>query len=640
MQLADFIETRLEAILADWEKFAGTLLPAAHGLDSPALRDLASEMLEQAVRDMRSSQSPLQQRRKSHGELADNSQQLTVSAQGHAAERLSMTFSQEQLVSEFRALRASVVRLWLDQNNAAATCPEIDGLVRFNEAIDQLLTESLSWFDQRTQEARTQWLQQYRALADLSPLAILVNSGEAFVYANTAAARLLGAASAGDVMGRSPTDIVIPEAREVVKERIQTVLSGKPVPMMELLWRRLDGSPIPVEVSAGPVTWEGRQCVQVIAQDISERKRSEEVLREADRRKDEFLATLAHELRNPLAPIQAGVNILEMTSTRPDADRHALEIVSRQVKHLKRLIDDLLDLSRISRGKIALHLSSTDLVRVTHEAIENFADAFRKGGRELTLETTAESLLVNGDPSRLLQVISNLLHNALKFTQEGGHVWVSLTRSDHEARLSVRDDGIGISPEAQKHLFQTFMQVDSVRKGGLGIGLSLAKQLVVLHGGTLEAHSEGLGRGVEMVIRLPLAIKAGPEPTTPAGQADKERIRDRRLLVVDDNADAAEAMAMLLGIMGAQVRVAHDGASALGLIDEFKPDTVFLDIAMPGSDGYAVAREIRGKGYPWPLRLVAVTGFGQASDREKARAAGFDHHLIKPANIEEIAALL
>ena len=364
-------------------------------------------------------------------------------------------------------------------------------------------------------------------------------------------------------------------------------------------------------------------------------------LREADRRKDEFLATLAHELRNPLAPVRMGIRILRMTGAQAEA-QPVLGMMERQLQHLTRLLDDLLDVSRITQGKIALHIERVDLRRVVDAAVETSRPAIDEMHHAFSASVPDEPLWIDGDAVRLAQVLSNLLMNAARYTPEGGRIALSARRCGDDVEISVRDNGYGIPRERLGSIFEMFTQLESplakhVR--GLGIGLSLARGLVALHRGTIEARSEGPGRGSEFTVRLP----AGPtraddahavanEPVAPAPQ--------RRMLVVDDNRDAASSLAMFLQLMGHDVRVAHDGEKAIEIAEEYRPQTVFLDLGMPGTDGYEVCRRIRNASWGRNVRLIAITGWGQEEDRRKSAAAGFDVHLVKPVDPEALEDLL
>ena len=376
---------------------------------------------------------------------------------------------------------------------------------------------------------------------------------------------------------------------------------------------------------------------------LYERDRAAEALKEADRRKDEFVAVLAHELRNPLAPIRNSLQILRLTSENDPPTERVREMMERQVNHMVRLVDDLLEVSRITSGKIELRKERVALSAIVDNAVETsqpLIDAFR---HHLTIELPYEPVFVEGDPVRLAQVIGNLLNNAAKYSDESGQIWINAERRGDMASITVRDSGLGIAPEVLPHVFNLFMQADRSpgrSQSGLGIGLTLVKTLVEMHGGTVEARSEGPGKGSEFVVRLPIANgDAAVDPPPPAEADDHSPLR-RRVLVVDDNRDAADSLALLLQLLGAEVRVAYDGPEALRLAASYQPSAVFLDIGMRGMDGYEVARRIREDPELRGMTLVALTGWGQHDDRRRSRMAGFDHHLIKPADVSALESLL
>ncbi len=366
-------------------------------------------------------------------------------------------------------------------------------------------------------------------------------------------------------------------------------------------------------------------------------------LREADHRKDEFLATLAHELRNPLAPIRNGLEILRRSGQLVGSAARARDMMERQLAHMVRLVDDLLDVSRISRGKVDLRLSPLQVQAVLDHALEASRPAIDLGGHSLVLQVPLHPLPVSGDLTRLAQVVSNLLNNAAKYTPSGGRIELSARAEGDRAVIQVKDNGTGISAEMLPRVFDLFAQVDRTlarAQGGLGIGLSLARQLVGLHGGEIEAESSGLGLGSCFTVRLPLAGEPPPQAFVP-GDADRAMTATAtRVLVVDDNVDGAESLALMLGLQGHEVRTAHDGAAALQLAAGWRPDVVLLDIGLPGMSGYEVARRLRSQQPDPALMLVAVTGWGTEDDQRRSAEAGFDHHLTKPVEATALEAVL
>ncbi len=378
--------------------------------------------------------------------------------------------------------------------------------------------------------------------------------------------------------------------------------------------------------------------------DITELRQAEATLKEADQRKDEFLATLAHELRNPLGAINYAVGVLNIVGSDNETARRARATISRQMAHTVRFIDDLLDVGRITGGKLVLRNEPLNLADVIDAALDLCRPSLEQAGLELSLSLPPEVVHLQGDKVRLAQAISNLLHNACKFTRKGGRVTLTLQREGTEAVVRVRDTGIGIAMPDMDRVFDMFTQVASPLKGpqqGLGIGLALARGLIAMHGGTIEARSEGPGQGSEFVVRLPaqpalVDIPAVDAPSLPA----RPVLSPRRILVVDDNADNAETLALLLGLEGHEVETAADGPSALKKAERSKPAIVLLDIGLPGLDGYAVCRAIRSTPWGQDMVIVALTGWGLEEDRRKTEKAGFDAHLVKPVEYHELLQVL
>jgi len=367
-------------------------------------------------------------------------------------------------------------------------------------------------------------------------------------------------------------------------------------------------------------------------------------VQDADRRKNEFLSMLAHELRNPLAPIRNGVHLLRALGRLDPGVCEVRDMMDRQVQQLVRLVDDLLDISRITRGKIRLQTEPTDLAAVVARAVETCRPLIDERQHRLALALPPQPLRVTGDAVRLAQVVGNLLHNAAKYTEEGGEIWLSVAREGDQAIVRVRDTGMGIPAEMLGCVFDLFMQIDRSldrSQGGLGLGLTLVRRLVEMHAGSVEAHSAGPCLGSEFVVRLPaLPDEVAADAPAPPALDLQARGPGRRVLVVDDNKDAAESLALLLRVAGHDVRVCQDGPSALRTAAEYYPEAVLLDIGLPGMNGYEVARRLRGQPDTERALLVALTGYGQDEDQRRAREAGFDHHFVKPADLEALAALL
>jgi len=376
---------------------------------------------------------------------------------------------------------------------------------------------------------------------------------------------------------------------------------------------------------------------------IAELQRAEEALREADRRKSEFVAILAHELRTPLAPIRNAVEILRRSGGDEQRVKPATEMMQRQVGQMVRLVDDLLDMSRISRGKIQLRMEPVELASVVHHAVEAVRPLCESMDHELTVTLPPEPTYLNADPTRLAQVIGNLLNNASKFTEKGGRIRLTVGREGKQALIRVQDTGIGIAAEQLPRIFEMFTQADTSLErspGGLGLGLTLVKNLVEMHAGTVEARSGGVGQGSEFVVRLPLL--SGSPPTLSPESSDVKLVAtvQRRILIVDDNQDSAESLATLLKLTGHEVHIAHDGLEAVEEAAAFQPQVVLLDIGLPGINGYEAARRIREQQRSKALTLVALTGWGQEEDRRRSEEAGFDAHMVKPVDFAALIKLL
>jgi signal transduction histidine kinase len=360
---------------------------------------------------------------------------------------------------------------------------------------------------------------------------------------------------------------------------------------------------------------------------------------QANRAKDEFLAMLGHELRNPLAPITTALQLMRLRGG--DALSAERTIIERQVRHMTRLVDDLLDVARVARGKVVLNKAPIELAEILSRALETVSPALEERAHQLSVSVPARGLLVEADDQRLAQVFANLLTNAAKYTERGGHIQVGAQIAGGLVRVVVRDSGVGIETQQLPHIFDLFVQGrPGLANGGLGIGLSIVRNLVTLHGGTVSAHSEGPGRGSEFVVLLPLAAPdtAAPRPAAPAARG-AFRTDARRVLIVDDNRDAADSLSEGLIACGHVTVVAYDGPAALTAASTFLPQLALLDIGLPAMDGYELARRLRAEG-PADLKLVAITGYGLDSDRERTRAAGFHHHLVKPIDLDTVEALV
>jgi PAS domain S-box-containing protein len=489
------------------------------------------------------------------------------------------------------------------------------------------------------------------AIVESSDDAIVSKSLDGIIQTWNAAAERLFGFSAEEAVGRH-ISLIIPPERAAEEDRIiETLKAARRIDHFDTVRLRKDGQPVLVSLTISPVRDEAGRVVGAskIARDITERRRLEDNLRrlaadlsEADRRKDEFLATLAHELRNPLAPIRNALQILRL-SPDPTAQEQARALMQRQLEQMVRLVDDLLDVSRISTGKIQLRREPVRLQEVVHNAVEISRPAIDHMSHQLTVTLPEQPLVVDGDPTRLAQVFSNLLNNSAKYTARGGHIELRAERQGNDALLSVKDNGIGIAADHLPGLFQMFAQVHSARdraQGGLGIGLTLVKRLVEMHGGNVDVKSAGLGLGSEFIVRMPLLVDV-PDAAVPVKQVETPAPRSSlRVLIVDDNRDSADSLAMLLRIMGNDIRTAYDGQRGVEEAEAFRPNVVLLDIGLPKLDGYEACRRIREEAWGREMVLIAVTGWGQEDDRRRSHEAGFDYHLVKPVDPHALMNML
>ena len=484
---------------------------------------------------------------------------------------------------------------------------------------------------------------------------------------NAGAERLFGYSPA-EAIGQSMTLIIPTERRAEESEILRRIRRGERVEHFETVRVAKNGQTLDVSLTISPVRDRHGRVVGAskVGRDITARKRAAEEaqaaqkllmesrdelqrlnaeLSEADRRKDEFLAVLAHELRNPLAPIRNAVHYLGLKASPDPALRNARDIIDRQIRHLVRLVDDLLDISRISSGKIGLQKERVSLSLIVTNAVEASRPAIESENHQLTVTLPSESVYLEADLTRLAQVLQNLLNNAAKYTPPGGRIGLHSEFDGHSVAIRVVDSGIGIPREMLPRVFDMFTQVDrSIERssGGLGIGLTLVQRLVELHGGTVEARSEGPDKGSEFIVRLPASVESS-EDAAPANSSDAKSVRRVRVLIVDDNIDSADTLTEMLRASGHDVDTAYDGAAGLAAVDSHQPDVVLLDIGLPKVNGYDVARKIRQSDPQRRIVLVAVTGWGQDEDRRRSQHAGFDHHLVKPvdpASLDRIFALI
>jgi PAS domain S-box-containing protein len=475
---------------------------------------------------------------------------------------------------------------------------------------------------------------QLKLIADAMPALIsYIGSDGTYRFTNRQYESWFGK-PADQVIGRHVSEVLGSEAYEVVRPRLERAMLGTRVFFEQQIPyargpREVAVHYIPDVDANGAV----RGCFALV-EDVSARKRAERALREADRRKDDFLAILGHELRNPLAPIRNVAHILGRGSADPEAVRRAAELLERQASQLTHLVDDLVDVGRIMRGRVVLEREAVQMPAIMDNAVESVRSLLEAKKLTVMVWRSDSALSVDADPVRLCQVVANLLSNAIKYSPEGGRIELRLESTLSEAVLSVRDDGAGIDPQLLPQIFDQFLQGDRSldrEEGGLGIGLTIVKHLVELHGGRVEALSDGLGLGSEFRVYLPrIEVPAGELSQTPRDTA--QTAVKRRVLVVDDNQDAADSLSELLRMSGHEVAVVGDGTQALGKLDEFRADVVLLDIGLPRMDGFMVAHAIRARyphSHPRP-RLLALTGFARDEDRHSALRSGFDGYLAKP----------
>jgi PAS domain S-box-containing protein len=485
--------------------------------------------------------------------------------------------------------------------------------------------------------------ERFRALANNARAAIFVKDLDGrYTIANPVTCEVLG--QSGSIVGRTDHELLPPEIADALRQRdLEVISSRRPIEVEEVI-RRAGSERWFLSVKFPMIGNAGEpEGVCGVAIDITDRKLAEQALRQADQRKDEFLATLAHELRNPLAPISNSLHILRMAQDIDPAIQRVHEIMERQTNYLVRLVEDLLDVSRIAQNKIELRTELVDLAAVVRSAVETSRPLVEAGGHQLAISLPPEAITLEADPVRLAQVLTNLLNNAAKYTPQGGQIWLTGGQDDAGAFLCVRDNGVGIAPEMLPRVFEKFAQLGAPQTrphGGLGIGLALAKSLVELHGGRLEGHSDGIGRGSQFTIRLPLARQArSADERQRAPLTRSATPLARRVLVVDDARDSAFILGRLLEAIGQRVLTARDGFSALDIARAERPDVVISDIAMADMDGYELARRLRQLPGLERMLLVALTGYSQDSDRQRARDAGFDHHLVKPVNVQTLERL-
>jgi PAS domain S-box-containing protein len=520
-------------------------------------------------------------------------------------------------------------RIWLPDGSCGVVCYFSD--ISRHVLVRQALAENEQWMRNNQRKLRL--------VADHAPVLIAhCDSDGRYKFVNKPYAASFGL-HPKDVVGKCIEEVVGESTYARFKEHVEKALSGEPTEFEVEIPFKVGGTQF-VRCGYTP-EWDGGTVVGFVAAitNITDRKRAEEGLREADRKKSEFIATLAHELRNPLAPISSGLRVMRTTGGNHEKTQQMME---RQVQHMVRLVDDLMDVSRISQGKLTLQKERIDLAAVLNSAVETSRPDIEKAGQQLSLQLPPQPIIVEADAVRLSQVFTNLLNNAAKYSDRHGLIRLAVKLQGSSAVVSVRDEGIGIAGDQLPHIFKMFSQVDrSIERsrGGLGIGLSLVSRLVDMHGGTIEAHSEGLGKGSEFIVKLP--ILAGASPAQPKPSRDYASMKSSlRVLVVDDNRDSADTLAMVLQLSGNETQVSYDGEQALRAYDTFRPDVMLLDIGMPTLSGHEICRRIRSKPCGKNVVMIAQTGWGQDEDRKMTHEAGFDHHMTKPVSTDTIMKIL
>jgi PAS domain S-box-containing protein len=488
------------------------------------------------------------------------------------------------------------------------------------------------------------------AIVESSTDAILSKSLDGVIHTWNAAAQRMFGYTAEQAIGRHISFLIPADRADEEERNTKRIRAGEAVEHFETVRRRSDGETVHVSLTLSPIRDEQGRVIGAskIVRDITDRKHTEErvygllsELKRADRRKDEFLATLAHELRNPLAPIRNTLEILKRAQGQVEAFEDICGMMERQVNHLSRLVDDLLDVSRIVRDRMELRKEQVELNSIVHQSIEACGTLAERGGLQLTVNIAPQPIYLHADPVRLSQVFGNLLNNACKYTDPGGKVVLAIEREGSDVVVKVTDTGVGIPTDKLSSVFEMFAQIDRTlerSQGGLGIGLMLVKRLVEMHGGTVTAHSEGPGMGSEFVVRLPILVSP-PGPVAPS-PAELSPAPPRRVLVVDDNEDSASSLAKLLRMTGNETRIAHDGLAAVTSAEEFRPDVVLLDIGLPLLNGYDACQRIRQQSWGKDIVMVALTGWGQEDDRRRSKAVGFDHHLVKPLDYAALMMVL
>ena len=490
------------------------------------------------------------------------------------------------------------------------------------------------------------------SIVESSTDAIISKSLDGTIQTWNAAAETLFGYTSEQAVGKHVSLIIPPERIAEEDEIITRLRAGQRIEHFETERLRSDGQHITVSLTISPLKDDSGNVIGAskIARDVTERRQLEDNLRKlaadlslADQRKNEFLATLAHELRNPLAPISNMIEVVKRAGNNGELLKQAHETIERQLAQMVRLVDDLLDLNRITHDRLELRRSDVELATVIEQAVEVARPLIDAADQKLTIDLPDDEIYLNADQARLAQVFGNLLNNSCKYTRPNGAISLSARRNgDDEVLVSVRDNGAGIPADKLDRIFDMFMQVDRSSdrsQDGLGIGLTLVKRLVEMHGGSIEVHSAGEEQGSEFVVHLPIISKPAAA-STPVSHVAPESSSQCRILIVDDNRDSADSLAMLFEITGNQTYLAHDGVEALESIEKYRPEVVLLDIGLPKLDGHEVCRRVREQPWGKDIRIIALTGWGQEDDRRKSEEAGFNGHLVKPVDYDKLLALL
>lgn len=533
-----------------------------------------------------------------------------------------------------------------DHKRAEAALRESEARYRllFEGSAVPIWEEDFSAVAARFAELRAAGVSDFRAHLTADPvevhrLATLVK----ILDVSPASLELFGVSSRQELLGNLPA-YFREESWEVLREEMIALAHGQTSFRSEAPLRGARGEDriVSLHLAVAPGAEHSLSRVLVATLDITERKAAEKLLLDAARTKDEFIAVLAHELRNPLAPVRTAAALLRAHGPANPLVARCAAVIDRQAAQMARLLDDLLDVSRLSRGKLILQHGPVVLQNVVEAAAETARPHIEQRQHQLVIDVPDTPILVDGDAARLTQVLGNLLNNAAKFTPPPGQISITARAENDEALVTVRDTGAGIASDQLKHIFDLFTQAgrdERTSSTGLGIGLALARQLVEMHGGSISVSSEGLGNGSEFAVRLPLTRVAASVPDDLAPMSSTALL-GRRVVVVDDNADAAEMLATWLGGLGCEVRTVTDGIAAVQETERFRPDVAFVDLGMPGMAGYEVCRRIRQEPWGAHVTLVALTGWGQEEDRRRSISAGFDHHLVKPADLDRLVELL